>query len=50
MYTALGVIAKAIKMQEEVSLEKIVIKLHDAQLVKPGIDAVARTMVFTLSG
>jgi hypothetical protein len=50
VYAALVVIARAIKMQEEVSIEKILIKLNDARLVKPGAEAIAIRMAFALMG
>lgn len=50
VYTAIVVIARAIKTQEEVSLEKIIVKLNDARLVRPGAEATAIRMAFALSG
>ena len=50
VYAALLVIARSVKMQEEVSLAKIITKLNDAQFVKAGGEGVAIRMVFALSG
>ena len=50
VYEALVVIARAIKIQEEVSLEKIVNNLKEARLVKTGAEADAIRMAFIFSG
>jgi hypothetical protein len=50
VYEVLVVIAKAIKLQEEVSLEKIVSRLSTAGLVQSGAEDTAIQMAFVLSG
>jgi hypothetical protein len=50
VYAAIVVIARAIKMQKEVSLEKIVTRLNNGQFVKAGAEAIAIRMAFAFSG
>jgi hypothetical protein len=50
VYEVIVVIAKAIKMQKEVSLEKIVTKLKDDGLVKADAEATTIRMAFALIG